>query len=145
MNRPKGAFIAALIAVSMLLSSCCVVPDLSSMQEVKVYWNKGEGTDTMVVNITDREDVEAIADACTKAAKPGSGDCGFNVYKLVFIGEERRIVLRPAGDSCDTIQVGESKYDNAENMYIMGRDNRKRLAQILGRYGVIMDFIEPNE
>ena len=142
MNRSKVIHIAAAIAVCMILASCCAVPDLSFSQEVIVYWNSGAGSDTMIVTITDREDVKAIAEACTKDATPGSGDCGFNVYKLIFKGEGSRVVLRPAGDSCDTIQAGESEHDNAENMYMMGRDNRKKLAKILERYGIMMDYIE---
>ncbi len=142
MRKSKMICSAAVIGMCVLLGSCSIVPDLSFAQEVLVRWDTGAGKEIRTVRITDRADVKEIAEACTKEAKPGSGDCGFNVYKLTFVGEGKNVVLRPAGDDCDTVQIGESEHDNAENMYLMGSENRKKLADLLLKYAVMMDYIE---
>lgn len=139
MRLGKTIFIFVICMVSaIVLTSCKRPPDLSFAEKVLVEWNlyTQSGVEKTQLEITEPADVEDIIKSFTETPQAGSGNCGFKVYKFTFIGENKQVVLRPAGDSCDTVQIGDSEHDSADNMYLMGAENRKLLAEILSKYGV---------
>lgn len=147
MRPGKGILIFAIcMGLAFFFSACKRPPDLSFTEKILVEWNRytQKEVEKVQFEITDPADVEGIIKSFTETPEDGSGECGFNVYKLTFIGKDKQVVLRPAGDACDTVQIGDAEYDSADNMYFMGAENRKILAEILSKYGVQMSWSLPN-
>ncbi len=105
-------------------SACNPRLDLSFTEKIFVEYKTHD--EYLKFEITDRTDIDAIVAACTDNIQEGSGNCGYEIVKLTFTGGQKEVVLRPAGDNCDTV-----KYGDRGGYFRIGDENKAELISIL--------------
>jgi hypothetical protein len=129
----KYGMIIFAVFVIFLFSACSPVPDLSFTEKITVEYTTHN--ENLRFEIISSNDINKIIEAFTEDAKRGSGDCGFDIVKLIFEGENKKVTLLPAGDNCDTVKYADINYDK---YYLMGAENKAKLIRILQKYGTCL-------
>ena len=135
-KKLKYCMIILVVLAISLISACSSAPDLSFTEKITVEYTTHN--EDLRFEITDPNDIKDIIDAFTEDAKHGSGDCGFDIVKLIFEGGNKKLILLPAGDACDTVKYG----DVNDKYYLMGAENKAKLISILQKYGASFDYLE---
>jgi hypothetical protein len=88
------------------------------------------------VQITDKNDMNTLISMCKGIAIMDSPSCGFGVAELIFEGEQKKISIYPACDGCDLMEVNDT-----DKYFDIGAENRKKLVELLKKYGAIFPCI----
>lgn len=123
-----------IIAIMILPSACNSMLDLSFTEKILVEYKTHN--EYLKFEITDRTDIDSIIAACTDDIQFGEGNCGYDIVKLTFVGGQKEVVLRPAGDNCDTV-----KYGDRNEYFSIGDENKAELISILQKYGASFDYL----
>lgn len=139
-KKLKYCMIIPVIFIILFISACSPAPNLSFTEKITVEYTTQD--ENLKFEITDSNDIKEIIKACTENAQNGDGNCGFDVIKLIFEGNDKKITLLPAGDNCDTMKYGDLNYDK---YYLIGDENKAKLISLLQKYGASFDYLENDE
>ena len=132
-------FILLFVIIAIMIPSSACNPRLDLSFTEKIFVEYKTHDEYLKFEITDRTDIDAIVAACTDNIQEGSGNCGYEIVKLTFAGGQKEVVLRPAGDNCDTV-----KYGDRGGYFRIGDENKAELISILRKYGASFDYLGTN-
>ncbi|HWP98320.1 MAG TPA: hypothetical protein VN426_15855 [Syntrophomonadaceae bacterium] len=136
----KKFLICAAICVVILVTlySLLYEPvDVSFAENITLKYD--HGTKNINMQITDQNDVNELKQICNgkvfrnvivSEIAYGEPSCGFGTAEIIFEGHGKKISLFPACDGCDTM-----RFNLTNKYYYIGNENRRRLVDILGKYG----------
>lgn len=98
----------------------------------KITLKYQHGNKNINLQITDKNDFEVLKSICNGLVVNDFSipSCGFGSAEIIFEGNGKKISLFPACDGCSTM-----RFNNSDKYYSIGTENRKKLVEILGKYG----------
>lgn len=130
------SILASAFILAILLTACSPAPNISFAEKIIVErYNAGKLLNS--VEIHDSNDVKSIISSCTETAKSGSGNCGYDIIKIIFIGNRKQVALWPAGDGDPFIKL------DGENgqYYQISQEDRDSMFRIIEKYGIILEYL----
>lgn len=130
------SILASAFILAILLTACSPAPNLSFTEKIIVErYDAGKLLNS--VEIHDSNDVKSIISSCTETAKSGSGNCGFDIIKIIFMGGRKQMVLWPAGDGDPFI-----KLDGKNGRYYqISQEDRDYMFRTIEKYGIVLEYL----
>ncbi len=117
------------IVLLIVLIASFVTVNTNFAKEATIKYTFGDGE---VVEIDDKEDIEALKNILNGATRIGGGEsCGFGGLEIVMKGSFRRLTFIPAADGCEIL------YIPSKNLYMdISDEDRDKIDEIFTKYGL---------
>lgn len=122
--------ICGLIVLAVVLLNCFSSQNLNVDFAERMTLKYDYSGKKINVQITDENDKRLLISMCKGVAITDSPSCGFGTAEIIFEGKNQRISIFPACDECDLMRVNDT-----DKYITIGKENRKRLVEILEKYG----------
>jgi hypothetical protein len=116
------------LAVVLLYNMYCQNVNVNFTEKITFKYDYFEKK--INVQITDENDKSLLVSMCKGMAISDSPSCGFGSAEIIFEGKNKKISIYPACDGCDLMRVNDT-----EKYFSIGKENRKKLVEILEKYG----------
>lgn len=138
--------IAVGIGVLCLYQAQFITLDMSFASTIVVEYM---GPEEISVTLTPEETEKLKSYFTGKMKKESLSKCGFNDFKIRFIGEGQEIVVFPGGDHCDNTALGiNGQYDENGVFFSIGMEGNHYLWSLAMKYDLsqlqVADYLRSN-